>query len=450
MDIAAENMLEGYLRNIHKLCTSGMRVYIYGVNENSRALYRRLKKEDIIVSGFVKDKSDAVQNNTFQGIRILDVEELKKKDKNLLLTNGIINDELIKELNDFSACEIKNLPTEDYMPSVNKIQQIKKFTDRIAIYLQAFKLYSNMIKRYHAKKVFVFSGQSGDLFNALVYMGEYLKKANLVNDYVLTVIGGACLKVAQMFNLCNVEKISETESEKLISLYELCGEKSNIVPVHCSERIIKNTVITKLDRHKNITLGKMYKYQIFRLNEDSCPQLPVYIRNSQYIDEVFKSNQWVRGRTVLLSPYANSYMDDELMKDWENLSKWLIENNYTVLTNSIGENEPPIPGTKAIGLPLEYVVDFIEQGGFFIGLRSGLCDIISGALCVKIILYREDFYGRGDYFTFHCLKNMQLCDDAYEIKYGQNNKNEVFKGIRQYFPQQKYSKSRSKKRGRKK
>ena len=219
----------------------------------------------------------------------------------------------------------------------------------------------------------------------------------------------------------------------LILLYELCGDSINIMPIHSSEAHVKNTVYTKLIRREDITLGKMYKYQSFMLNTSTKPQLPEYIRNSSYIKELFEEKEYPIKRTVLVSPYANSYMDDALMKDWESLCSWLKNKEYTVLTNCGGNSELPIAGTTGIFIPLEYVVDFIEHGGWFIGIRSGLCDIVSGAKCKKIILYKEDLYGRGDYMAYHSLNDMELCKDAIELKYCRENQQEIFEKIRQYF-----------------
>lgn len=56
----------------------------------------------------------------------------------------------------------------------------------------------------------------------------------------------------------------------------------------------------------------------------------------------------------------------------------------------------------------------MEAAGNFIGLRSGLCDVISQSHAKKIILYPDRIYQEGKYISFYSLKNMGLCMDAEE------------------------------------
>jgi len=63
---------------------------------------------------------------------------------------------------------------------------------------------------------------------------------------------------------------------------------------------------------------------------------------------------------------------------------------------------------------LTEAISIVEAAGIFIGLRSGLCDVISSAKAEKIIIYPDRVYQGGKYIDFYSLKNMGLSEEAEE------------------------------------
>jgi hypothetical protein len=72
----------------------------------------------------------------------------------------------------------------------------------------------------------------------------------------------------------------------------------------------------------------------------------------------------------------------------------------------------------------------MDAAGYFIGVRSGLCDVISTSSCKKVILYEKDglFYKASQYEYFS-LEKMGLCNDAIEIEYRDDLKDSVLNKI---------------------
>lgn len=126
--------------------------------------------------------------------------------------------------------------------------------------------------------------------------------------------------------------------------------------------------------------------------------------------DILLKNNLTEGKTVILSPYAKS--SKELSPDfWIELSEKLIAAGYIVCTNVAG-SEQAIEGTIPLSTPLEQIFDLVERCGIFIGLRSGLCDLISRARAKKIILYSLGQSWGGDYtYSFFGLKNMGFADE---------------------------------------
>ena len=69
------------------------------------------------------------------------------------------------------------------------------------------------------------------------------------------------------------------------------------------------------------------------------------------------------------------------------------------------------------------IVPFLDRAGMFIGIRSGLCDIVATSRCRKIILhtYRAKWWPDGKSIAYTGLNHMGLCDDAIELETGADN-----------------------------
>ena len=93
---------------------------------------------------------------------------------------------------------------------------------------------------------------------------------------------------------------------------------------------------------------------------------------------------------MILSPYAKSVtaLSDNM---WKQIIENYKEKNYQVFTNVVGD-EKPLEGTEPICPKLSEIRSLVEHAGTFIGIRSGLCDVIRTADCRKIALYPDYQY----------------------------------------------------------
>ena len=105
------------------------------------------------------------------------------------------------------------------------------------------------------------------------------------------------------------------------------------------------------------------------------------------------------------------------------------DRGFVVCTNSCGDTEPAVTGTIPVFFSLDIAPQLIEKAGYFIGIRSGFCDIISGSAAKKVILYhaRERFFN-GSTFEYFSLKGMGLCNDAVEIVF-ENADKELYEKV---------------------
>ena len=88
-----------------------------------------------------------------------------------------------------------------------------------------------------------------------------------------------------------------------------------------------------------------------------------------------------------IDPSYNGHLDF-----WEALARKLNENGFTVCTN-VNDYEKEIAGTKKVFIEYSDLELFAQKAGFFIGIRNGLCDLISNVVGVyKVFVYPDVFW----------------------------------------------------------
>ena len=68
-----------------------------------------------------------------------------------------------------------------------------------------------------------------------------------------------------------------------------------------------------------------------------------------------------------------------------------VPKGYQRFTNVAGD-EKPLPATESIRPKISEIQLAAEQTGTFIGIRSGLCDVLREADCRKVALYPDYNY----------------------------------------------------------
>lgn len=93
------------------------------------------------------------------------------------------------------------------------------------------------------------------------------------------------------------------------------------------------------------------------------------------------------GKTILISPH--SYSISMIQNDfWHKLVEAAKEKGFNILCNVTGK-EKSLPGTVAISPTILQAMALTSAVGIFIGMRSGLCDVLSSVSATKVILYPD-------------------------------------------------------------
>ena len=253
-------------------------------------------------------------------------------------------------------------------------------------------------------------GSVGDIYLLCLYFERFLVEKG-IKEYTLAIPSRAGNKVARLFGYNSIS-ISQEEADALIKYRLVMGaEQAQIYVLHCGYLHIRIPCFMLM--YKKSTWIENYRSVLFELSdtrkkEFSWPKL------TDAIVVKLKEIGFEPGRSVVISPYANTLAGLDV-NFWKKLVRELQNKGFKCYTN-VTASEKEIEGTGRLEIDIEYIVKVVEFAGYFIALRSGLCDIVSSANCKKIVLYTQEKFETIKVIDFYSLKQMGLCDDAVELE----------------------------------
>lgn len=385
------------------------KLYLFGVSENTRQIIRILRSHQIEPAG-VLDNDRTKQGSHCSRIRVTAVDEVENPGsrQNLYIVCSLYWREM--------AAQLRNMGIRK--ENILMLYHVESFWEHFSHAVSGKATHDRLVHKYGNIPIFVcpYTG-TGDIYLIGTFWRQYLER-NGIEDYVFLVITGACAKVARLFGIRNVEVFSQkVECACLIQYYMLCPEKGKIKVLNDSWYQIHTNPLEWFRGYRGLGFTELFRRFVFGLPDTARPEHPVFPEVTSRLEPVFRENSLQPGNTVVLSPYSNTLAD---LPDgfWVRLAGLLRREGFTVCTNSGGSAEPAVEGTVPVSVSLEIMPQFVEKAGYFVGVRSGLCDIVSGTKARKIILYdaRNRFFNSSAYEYFN-LKDMGLCDDATEIQF---------------------------------
>ncbi|MDR2132233.1 MAG: hypothetical protein LBP30_02680 [Clostridiales Family XIII bacterium] len=220
----------------------------------------------------------------------------------------------------------------------------------------------------------------GDAYWAMAFLPAYREKHGIA-DAAVVAVGDACRQVAEMFGAEEVVTLDETRMDELVQALIFTRENNAIIAHH--DRPYTDKIIKWLDR-RFLSFIDYYRYAVYGLDKDAPPAPPTKL-------SPFENRESVpQGRSVILSPYAKSVV--ELPSDfWERIADDCLRRGYAVYTNGIGE-EQAVRGSLPLSAPISQMLAAAEHAGTFIGIRSGLCDVLFAANCRRIVVFPDCCY----------------------------------------------------------
>ena len=397
-------------------------IYLFGVSDNSRQIIRILRDLGVEPKNVI-DNDKKKQGSYCSRLKVISLKDVKNptgKNKLYILYTTYYWREIVLQLLEQGI-------------SQDNIWTMNRKTGLLLSLIGAFKgrQYRNrLVEEYGNKRIFLcpYTG-TGDIYLIGTFWDEYIRR-NHIDDYIFVVITGACKKVASLFDIRNVVLTKKKEyGEYLIYYYLYDRRRGDITILNDCWGLMHTNQVEWFRGYKGLFFTQLFKKYVFGLPDEVKPEHPKFKDESRQIGELFNEYNLKSGKTIVLSPYSNT-LADLPESFWIQLVDALKEREYVVATNCGGKSEPAIKGTIEARFPLDIAPQFISEAGYFIGVRSGFCDVISGSKAKKIILYDKDnrFY-MGSAYEYFNLKGMELCDDAVEIEFSHENIEKVLKTI---------------------
>jgi hypothetical protein len=257
------------------------------------------------------------------------------------------------------------------------------------------------IRAKHSKEHLVVCPHNalGDVYWVMSFLPAYLAKHKIAATVVI-VNGDACKQVAEMFVGADCTlSLPNTEIEEFEQALIYCNEPNCIIAHH--DKIYTDNSIKYLNSHF-ISFIDFYKYIVFSLDKSAEPVTPRF-------HSPFKNTIGIlQGKTLIISPNAKSVVlpPNEF---WQKTIQEYKNKGFMVCTSVTG-SEIPLENTIPISFPLNQAISAVEYAGHFMGIRSGLCDVINSAKCSKTVVFPDciystteikvaDFFALPDWFT---------------------------------------------------
>lgn len=222
----------------------------------------------------------------------------------------------------------------------------------------------------------------GDVYLAMSYLPYFIQR-HKIQKYMVCVVGTPCADVVSLFDRCVVKTFCQKDLDAAIQS-ELYMQNKDFYIVHQDRPYVIN--LSKALYVKKIPLEDIYCSGIFGLPSD-CPGVkPAASHWREYagLDRIEK------GQAVIISPYAKS-VTSVPGNVWEQIVQDYTGRGYQIYTN-VTAGERPLRNTIAISPRICEMKSVVERAGTFIGIRSGLCDVLRTADCRKIALYPDYNY----------------------------------------------------------
>lgn len=396
-------------------------VVIFGSNESAERIMEFLGEWDIRVDALV-DNNPKKDGTKLKGVSVSLPDKLlvPKQDHAVILIASRYYSEMATQLEKMGYQEgVQILKAVEYNTYSITSTAEDEFEKHVKIVRQGEAVYQEICRKFPGiEKLFVCPlGKLGDFYVGLSFLRQYLWEQKIYS-FALVVEKKVCVKIAYLFGVDDKTVVIEKSDMEALVQYAVFTDMADQSILIIHHRIPYTCRIGELGNYKGIGFCDHYRYSVFHLKEGSMPEVPNIHKkdkeSKEYVQKIFADKELLPQKTAILMPYANT-ASMLSVSFWEELAKKLWDRGYVVCTNSSGEDEPVIKGTKELFFDIRYGVEMAEEAGVLIGLRSGLCDVLSTAKAKKIILYPDRLYGADSFIKFYSLNRMELCQDASEI-----------------------------------
>ena len=286
----------------------GKILYLFGVNIFTEHINNCLYYENYKLSGII-DNDITKQGKSIYNILISAPESINWKQEIVVLIASRHKEEMKKQIFHLSG-KAKIYELIDFVNYEENLEKNNAFWDEDNYNNEIKKLYQGELiyrKLKQKEPLVVFPTTAlGDIFVGGLYFGAYKKKLRVSNFKIVVASKGA-YKVAELFEVKNIASISEQEMDTLVKFLFFNEFKDG------------DTICSWggqpwfISMYKRIPFAKYNVKYFYKLND--CQMCFPSIWDKK-LDELELNKRIVKGKTIVLAPYANS-MDELPFQFWE-------------------------------------------------------------------------------------------------------------------------------------
>jgi hypothetical protein len=233
----------------------------------------------------------------------------------------------------------------------------------------------------------------GDVYWALAYLPAFAASDRRLAPPVVVVVGEGCRQVARLFGHEDVYSLTQAEMDDLVAA--VVRGAPDVTIAHHDRPYGDGAPVRALDE-RFVPFTDLYRDLVYELPPGTRPRAPRRdVPARAALDVPSWARQVPRGRGLLLAPYAKSVVPVP-SSFWDQAAEDHASQGDVVATLVHG-GQDPVPGTLALEIPIPELLDAVEHAGTFIGLRSGLCDVVHTARARKVHVFPDACYSTTSY-----------------------------------------------------
>ena len=365
---------------------SNYNIILFGHCNATLELFDLLESYNFNVIGIL-DNSEVKQSEEYKGVHVYYPMDINRLIGSLPKKNSIV---LITSR--FYASMQRQLRDIGYTGMIRKLVDYNTYADyslseetisRMKAREQKGENFINELNQKYPNyfKVFFPFNALGDVYIAMSYWYVFAKERG-IDKVVFCTPSKVLADVIRLFGGYMVEIYEQKELDAMIQAALYTHDENSFIAHHDRPYVVN---LHKALYIKKIPLEQIYCCGVYGLPKDTKPAIP------NFNNEIYKDLYSIpENESVIFSPYAKSVPAIDL-KVWDDAVDYYISKGYKCYTNVVGD-EKPLAGTEAISPSLLEIKSVIERAGTFIGIRSGLCDVIREAKAKKIALYPDYNY----------------------------------------------------------
>lgn len=425
--VSLERQIENKISELGEKNLDSKKIVLFGAGVYSKLLYKLLIKNHYTVLAVI-DNNKSLEGHLFEEIIIQNADTFLGKfcNDNIFLILSRFYPEMKNQL---ERCGYKVNKHIFQMAEIDMIDDWHivdkgKVDQCILSIIRGKEIYEQLTDTYGMNTSFLVNpvASIGDIYLMSFYIKEYLKN----NPNSIFVFGsGTLTKLASQLCFGTIILLKPEQVQALLDFARVFGfERINIKLLHTG--YVHFRIWSRMLTYVGITWMEHYR-ELFELPQNS--EITVEKLHSDIqINQIFKTNQLIPGKTVVLSPYANT-MRQFKEEFWSTLAENLLSLGFCVCTNVGTSRECAVLNTVPVYVEIENINDFVESAGYFIGIRSGLCDVICSCDCMKIILYSDEIFDLISVYDFYSIQKMGFGKNLLEFIVGNYNEEIILKRI---------------------